>query len=94
MEKLPSLMKCVCDLVDSHAYVSHRLTDILQRTQKVVEGEDRALVLADLRDLQAAIKVQEVLCMQAQLILAEPNPHGAPVKSAATDVPGAPADPA
>lgn len=71
MEKFPALMKCVCDLVDSHAHISNQLTGILERTEKVMHGDVEALSLAQLRDLQAAIKVQEVLCMQAQLILAE-----------------------
>ena len=71
MERFPVLMKCICDLVDSHAYISNQLTGILERTEKVMHGDAEALSLAQLRDLQAAIKVQEVLCMQAQLILAE-----------------------
>lgn len=71
MEKFPALIRCVSDLVDAHAHISVLLTDVLGNTEKVMRGEDKALTLADLRNLQAAIKLQEVLCMQAQIILAE-----------------------
>ena len=71
MEKFPALIKCVSDLVDAHAHISGLLTDVLGNADKVMRGDDTALTLSDLRDLQAAIKLQEVLCMQAQIILAE-----------------------
>jgi hypothetical protein len=71
MEKFPALIKCVGDLVDAHTHISELLTDVLSNAEKVMHGDDAALTLSDLRNLQAAIKLQEVLCMQAQLIVAE-----------------------
>jgi hypothetical protein len=71
MEKFPALVKCVSDLVDAHAHISALLTDVLGNAEKVMHGDDSALTSSDLRNLQAAIKLQEVLCMQAQIILAE-----------------------
>jgi hypothetical protein len=71
MEKFPALIGCVSDLVDAHAHISTLLNDVLANAEKVMHGEAAALTLSDLRNLQAAIKLQEVLCMQAQIILAE-----------------------
>lgn len=71
MEKFPALVKCVSDLVDAHTHISVLLTDVLGNAEKVMHGDDTALTLTDLRNLQAAIKLQEVLCVQAQIILAE-----------------------
>jgi hypothetical protein len=71
MEKFPALVKCVSDLVDVHTQISILLTDVLGNAEKVMYGNDAALTRSDLRNLQAVIKLQEVLCMQAQIILAE-----------------------
>ncbi|MDB5777022.1 MAG: hypothetical protein JWP38_3155 [Herbaspirillum sp.] len=71
MEKFPALLKCVSEMVDAHAHVSELLTEILGNTEKVMHGDDAALTQADLRNLRAAIKLHEVLCMQAEIILAE-----------------------
>lgn len=71
MEKFPALIRCVSDMVDAHAYISTLLTDVLGHTEKVMHGDHTALTQSDLRNLRAAIKLQEVLCMQAQIILAE-----------------------
>lgn len=65
------MVKCVSDLVDAHTHISILLTNVMGNAEKVMHGDDAALTLSDLRDLQAAIKLQEVLCMQAQIILAE-----------------------
>jgi hypothetical protein len=71
MEKFPALIKCVSDLVDAHTQISILLKDVLGNAEEVMHGNDAALTRSDLRNLQAAIKLQEVLCMQAQIILAE-----------------------
>ena len=71
MEKFPALIKCVSDMVDAHTHISVLLTEVLANAEKVMHGQPGALTLSDLRNLQAAIKLQEVLCMQAQILVAE-----------------------